>query len=92
MKYTIEFKGTRGEREAQALKATKEYLGTARYLQIRRKLVDWCLAQREVSNVNSRELYRGIQFALVLIGVQGRWPARAVIRDTFTVLRNCRPA
>ena len=83
MKYEISFTGTKAEKEKQALRATRDYLGLARYLQVRRKLVDYCLDVVKAEGGGCATMYRRIQFALMLLGVQGRYPIRAVVRDVL---------
>lgn len=90
MKYEINFTGTKAEKEKQALKAVKEYMGTARYLQFRRKLVDHFVDVAQGADGTRAKQYRGIKFCLMLSGVQGYWPVRAVAREVLRTVRDVR--
>ncbi len=90
MKYEINFTGAKAAKEKQALKATKDYMGTARYLAWRRKLVDLFLGQGAGEYPTKAKKYRAIKFCLLMSGVQGYWPIRAVAREILAILDDVR--
>lgn len=88
MKYEISFTGSKAEKEQQALRATREYMGTARYLAWRRKLVDLFLDKHAAEYPTTAKRYRAIKFCALLSGVQGYWPVRAIARDVLGIVHS----
>lgn len=90
MKQTVEFKGTRAQKEKRALEITKSYLGSASYLQIRRKIVDYCMSMLGSSDGTRTKQYRAVRFSMAMVGVAGYWPHRAVARDVLRIVADAR--
>jgi len=63
---------TKVEREAEALKATFEWLSQKQVNALR----EWALAE----HASLKMMYRQLRLALDIAGVRGYWPARAVLR------------
>ena len=73
--YTVEFNGTRAEREAKALAECKSYLGSS-YRKVLKGV-------RNTLQQSSRRTvgYRTVRFGLAMFsGIEGYWPVRAMIR------------
>lgn len=83
MHYTVKFTGSPEEQRKQALRACKQYLGAARFLRIRRLLVDDAIKYE----LSYRQLRRSSKFALAMIGVQGRTPCEAIARDVWASVK-----
>jgi hypothetical protein len=79
MSYTVVFEGTKAEQEKAAMKEVMLYLGRARYLQVRRRLVE------ATTDVRRSTIYRSVRLGCWLVGVQGYFPVRAVARDVLRI-------
>lgn len=75
--YTVTFKGTRAEKEAQALKECKEYLGRSY------KRIVKALKEARAQSSGLIRFYRWAQLALSFAGIQGKWPVRAMVRQAL---------
>lgn len=74
--YTVEFKGTRAEREAQALEECKQYLGRSF-----NKTVANIAVVLDDKTTRKTHLYRSVRLGLdMFVGIRGYWPVRALIR------------
>lgn len=80
MHYTVKFTGSRTEKEAQALDATREYLGPRSLKKLVGNIASYILAGGRASRTME---YRAIRFFCAMNGVQGRYPVRAVARQVF---------
>lgn len=80
MSYTVRFTGTRAEREAAALKECKEYLET----NTRFKRVTLALREGWESGKRPATRMRTAYFLCSMIGIQGRWPVRAMVKAALT--------
>lgn len=80
MHYTVTFTGSRTEKEAQALDATREYLGPRSLKKLVGNIASYILAGDRVSRTME---YRAIRFFCAANGVQGYYPVRAVARKVF---------
>lgn len=84
MKQTVRFTGTKAEQEKQALQRIKDFLGTARFLALRRQLVDYFT----ITNPTARqaEQYRGVALACWSQGIAGYFPRRAMARAVLRIV------
>lgn len=80
MHYTVKFTGTRAEKEQQALKASREYLGPRSLKKLVDNISSYILAGDRASRTME---YRAIRFFCAANGVQGYYPVRAVARKVF---------
>jgi len=78
--YEVKFRGSKHDKERQALKECVTYLGKSCF----NRFAQNCA--RELYGATSREAYRAVRAALPLIGISGYWPTRAVFKHIWPLV------
>jgi hypothetical protein len=84
MKWTSHYSGTNAQKTDAAEGDCKFYLGTAGFYKAGKTLADTF----QQGPAGFRESYKTAKVLLAFVGIRGRWPVRAMVRQACKVLRD----
>lgn len=88
MSYTVQLTATtKLGKEAQAIEECKAYLGTAKFLNVRSKIVSFLVEQPAM---RTTQTYRNVCLGCWAVGLNGYWVKRAVARTVLQSVKALR--
>lgn len=78
MKQVVHFTGTKAQKEAQGLRAAKNYLGKTKYANLMRYL----------STLPARPRIKACRLMFVIAGIDSYWSLRGVVKEAHRISIN----